>query len=317
MAVPGKRGNADVGTYTRKPLVILNASANMGRAAAVRSTVKGILETLDTDAEVLETRTLEEADRAIREAAEQRRGPIIACGGDGTVRSAASSLLDAGATVPFGIVPAGTANDYAFNTLRLPADLKAALEVALHGQPRAIDVARLNDGWLINAFGAGLDGNVAWDVKEMVEANKPWARGSARYTISILRQIVLYYNRLPILDMTIDGKDLGRRQMLLFAVMIGPTTGGGFKVAPDADPTDGRMDVLLMHRMPAPKALVVMPQAKAGKHTKMREVRMLLSKEVKIKGKSAIHAHADGDPVRADSFHIRVVPGGLTVMCSR
>jgi diacylglycerol kinase family enzyme len=37
--------------------------------------------------------------------------------------------------------------------------------------------------------------------------------------------------------------------MLLFAVMIGPTTGGGFKVAPDADPTDGRMDVLLMRRM--------------------------------------------------------------------
>lgn len=308
-------GNVDVGAYTRKPLIILNASANSGRAAAVRSAVKEILGTLNSDAEVVETRTLEEADRAIKDAAQQRRGPIIACGGDGTVRSAASSLLNAGAPVPFGIVPAGTANDYAFNTLHLPSDLRAALEVALHGQPRRVDVARMNDGWLINAFGAGLDGNVAWDVKEMVETNKPWARGSARYTVSILRQIVLYYHRLPFLDMTIDGKHLGQRQMLLFAVMIGPTTGGGFKVAPDADPTDGKMDVLLMRRMPAPKALVVMPIAKAGKHTRMREVRMLRSREVKIRGARTIQAHADGDPVRAPGFDISVVPGGLTVMC--
>ncbi|HYO49448.1 MAG TPA: diacylglycerol kinase family protein [Chloroflexia bacterium] len=302
---------------TRGPLIILNASANSGRAAGLEVEIRGILETLGRDAEVVQTRSADEARRIIQEAARQQRGPIVACGGDGTVRSAATSLLDIEATIPLAILPLGTANDYAYNTLNLPRDMKAALEVALDGEPRKMDVAHLNDGWLVNAFGSGLDGNVAWDVHEMVEAKRPWAKGPARYAVSIINQLMLHYDRLPVLDITIDGRKLDRRQMLIAAVMIGPTTGGGFKMAPEADPCDGKLDVLLMRKMSRFKALMVMQLTKAGRHTGVRGVKMLRAQEISISSERTVQAHADGELVSATSFDIRVKPGALTVMCPR
>jgi diacylglycerol kinase (ATP) len=239
------------------------------------------------------------------------------CGGDGTLRSAAGTLLDAGSKTPLGIIPLGTGNDYAFGTLGLPADMREALKVALHGRPRAIDVARANDGWVTNIFAAGLAGHVAWDVQDSLAARRRWARGSARYTISILRQIVLYYHRLPVLDITIDGKPWGKRKLLNLAVMIGPTTGGGYRFAPGADPYDGRLDVVFMREMPRFKALRELPTTKTGRHIGLKEVEIVRAEEVIVYSDKPIQAHVDGDPVRDLSFNIRVMPGALMVMTPR
>ena len=301
-------------TTARKAVVMLNANANSGRAGSVGESIRGIVNEIDSDAEVVETRNADEGRRAIQTAVEQGRGPLVICGGDGTVRSAASTLLEMESKTPLGIVPLGTGNDYAFGTLGLPSDVREALEVALHGRPRAIDVARANNEWVTNILAAGLAGNVAWDVENMLERGSSWARGPARYTISILRQIILFYNRLPVLEVTIDGKRWGKSQMLTIAAMIGPTSGNGYRLAPQADPYDGQLDVLLMRKMPRLKALRVLPMTKDGRHLGVREIEMLRGKEITLRSEKPIQAHVDGDPIRSHSFDVRIVPGGLTVM---
>jgi diacylglycerol kinase (ATP) len=298
-----------------EPLVILNSNANMGRTGSLATTIRDALKRMNSRAEVIETRSQEEGRRAIEAAIKQER-PVVVCGGDGTVRAAASIILDAGSKVPLGIVPAGTGNDFAWGTLDLPRDPVEALRVALSGTPRPIDAIRVNDEWATNIFAAGLGGNVAWDVQEMVKAGRPWARGPARYTISILRQIFLFYNRLPVLDITIDGQRWGKAQMLTCFAMVGPTSGGGYKVAPDADPYDGRLDLVLMRRMSRFGALRVLPMTKNGTHTRERDVQMLLAQEVAVHSDRPIQAHVDGDPVQGSSFSIRVVPGAFVVMRS-
>jgi diacylglycerol kinase (ATP) len=298
----------------RKPVIILNSNANSGRSGSLSATIRGLLKELDSEAEIVETGSADEGRQAIQAAATQGEGPVVVCGGDGTIRSAASSLLDMGSKVPLGIVPLGTGNDYAFGTLGLPSDMSEALKIALRGRPRAIDVARANDEWVTNIFAAGLAGNVAWDVQDSLAAKRRWARGSARYTISILRQIMLYYNRLPLLEITIDGKPWGKRKLLNFAATIGPTTGGGYKFAPEADPYDGRLDVVLMHEMSRFKALRALPTTKTGGHVSLKEVEIVRAQEVTVRCDKPIQAHIDGDPVRDLSYNIRVMPGALTVM---
>ncbi|HUS17860.1 MAG TPA: diacylglycerol kinase family protein, partial [Chloroflexia bacterium] len=232
------------------PVVLLNANAGGGRSGQLEATIRAMLAEMSSDAEVITTGSIAAGRQAIQTALSQGRGPIVVCGGDGTVASAAASLLDAGSRQPLGIVPLGTGNDYAWHTLGVPRELRAALQVALAGRPRTIDVARVNDTWVTNIFAAGLAGNVAWDVQERLAAGRRWAQGPARYTISILRQILLYYHRLPVLEIRLDDQPWGTHQMLTLAAMIGPTSGGGYRLAPAADPYDGRLDLLLMRRMP-------------------------------------------------------------------
>ena len=105
--------------------------------------------------------------------------------------------------------------------------------------------------------------------------------------------------------------------MLITAVMVGPTTGGGFKMAPSADPEDGLLDVLLMRKMARLKALYVMQKTKEGKHEEIKGVKTMRARHIVISSERTILAHADGDHVSAMSFDIRVKPGALTVMCPR
>ena len=156
--------------------------------------------------------------------------------------------------------------------------------------------------------------DIRWGTLRSPSRFRPWAGGPARYTISIVRQILLYYHRLPVLDIIIDGEKWGKRRMVNLAVTIGPTTGGGYKFTPGADPFDGRLDVLLMRQMPRLKALRVLPRTKNGGHIGLKEVELVRAGEVEVRCDRPILAHIDGDPIRDKSFTIRIVPGALTVM---
>ncbi|MGI8587033.1 MAG: diacylglycerol/lipid kinase family protein [Chloroflexia bacterium] len=297
-----------------RPLIILNPGANRGRTSSLAATIAGICRELGSDAEIAETGGVAEATRAVQEAAREGRRPIVACGGDGTAHAVAAALLDLSSQVPMGIVAAGSGNDYARHALRLPRELLAALRVALFGRPTPVDAARLNDGWMINAFGAGMDANVAWDVRDMVESGRARVSGDMLYTASAIKQIVRHYGLLPSLQITVDGRRIPERRMLLAAVMIGPTAGGGYRLAPDADPRDGFLDLLLARRMPQAKAFFALPLAKAGRHTWMREVEIIRAREIRILSREPVKAHSDGELISDRSFDIRIVPGALTVM---
>ena len=130
------------GTYRYMPVVILNANSAGGRSGGLSENIRTILKEMQSEAEVIETRSADEGRRAIEGVIAQEQGPVVICGGDGSVVRAASTLLDAGSKVPLGIVPLGTGNDYAWGTLGLPRELRGALAVALHGRPRAPCSAR-------------------------------------------------------------------------------------------------------------------------------------------------------------------------------
>ncbi len=302
------------GTTPRHPLIIVNPGANRGRTSSLAATLRGIAHEIGADAEVVETHSVPAGRKLVQEAARAGRAPIVACGGDGTINVVAGALLDAGAPVPLGVIAAGSGNDYAERTLGLPTDLRAGVEIALFGRPQRLDAARLNGGWMINAFGTGIDANVAWDVRDVVESGRARLSGEMLYTFSALNQILLHYGRLPVLEVTIDGETLPARRWLLAAVMIGPTAGGGYRLSPHADARDGEFDILLARRMPRPKALVALVLARGGHHGRLREVRMLRGRDVRIRSPHRVQAHADGELVNDRSFDLTIVPGALPVM---
>lgn len=307
-------GTPETAFAPRDPLIILNPGANRGRTSSLAATIGGIVKDLGGRAEIAETMTVAEGRRLVQAAARAGRGPIVACGGDGTIHAVASSLLATGVSVPLGIIAAGSGNDYAHRTLGLPRDLRAAVEIALHGRPRVMDAARINNGWMVNSFGTGIDANIAWDVRDVVESGQARVSGDTLYLASAVRQVLFHYDRLPVLDVRVDDAPWGTRRMLLAAAMIGPTAGGGFRLTPQANPADGRLDVLLARRMPQVKALLALPLAKTGHHGWLREVEMVRAHRVRIRSAHRVQAHIDGELVSDRGFDIAIVPGALRVM---
>src|SRR5437899_11772715 len=111
-------------------------------------------------AEYVETTGPGKAKELALTAAKEGR-PVIIVGGDGSVHEAVNGILISGRRVPLGIVGAGSGNDFAWNTLKLPRDPIHAIERAFTGQLIEVDAGVVNGRYFANSFSVGLDADIA------------------------------------------------------------------------------------------------------------------------------------------------------------
>lgn len=175
--------------------------------------------------------------RAVREGATL----VVVCGGDGTVRTVADAL--AGSGVPLAVVPCGTGNLLARN-LGLPLSPVAALEAALSGGPRRLDLGSIEgDGLPATRFaamaGAGLDA-------AMMEHTDPRAKAALGWPAYALAGFGTL--RTPRMRVTIrlDGSPAFRRTARMVLVANVGTVQGGVTLLPAARPDDGLLDLLVL-----------------------------------------------------------------------
>ena len=167
---------------------------------------------------------------------------VLVCGGDGTVREVCAEL--AGTGIPVGIIPAGTGNLLARN-LQIPLFLRSAIDVALNGQDRAIDlVAVSGDGiedthFLVMA-GMGMDAAIMEGVNEDIKKRVGWFA----YVLSGLRSMMSPAVRIEI---SVDGGDFVRQRARTVVVGNVGYLQAGMPLLPDAALDDGLLDVVLLH----------------------------------------------------------------------
>jgi diacylglycerol kinase (ATP) len=289
---------------TLPPVVILNPAGNRGRAGHLRRPLERAL--AHGRGELVITRTTQEAETATVAAAAAGRG-VIAVGGDGTVAVIGNALMAAGAPVPLGIVPAGSGNDYAYETLHLPRDPAQAIEVALTGVPLAMDVGRVNGRYFFNSLGVGIDANIAAAAESLKRI--PFLRGQALYYASSLRELIFHYDRCPELRVVLDGQPDESRLYALVAVNIGPTAGGGFLINPGADPRDGLFDLCIIWKPSQLRALQLLPMVQKGTHITQPEVKRARARAITLTSAKPIFAHLDGEVITAASFEVSMLPG--------
>ena len=170
------------------------------------------------------------------EAAEAGVDLVMAAGGDGTVTACAAGL--AGKPVPLAILPAGTGNLLAVN-LGVPLDLALAVEVALTGTDRKIDLGVANGRPFVAMAGLGLDAKMLRSTSEA--AKKRF--GYAAYVLAILRHVGDPPLRIAVRT---DG---GRPKKYSATGVIVGNVGwlhGGIRLLPDAQPDDGLLDAAVL-----------------------------------------------------------------------
>jgi len=202
------------------------------------------------------------------------------------------------------LVPAGRGNDLA-RALGVPTDTEQALEIAINGREDNIDLGMGNGISFCCIASCGFDsdanrianelpGNGPLDyVKAALQALKAWK--PARFTL------------------TCDGVE---SSFTGYSVIVANTLayGGGMKIAPDADPRDGKFDVVTIVDGPKLNFLLRFPLVFAGKHTKSPTVDVRRAARVEISADRPFTLYADGDPLCDLPAVIEVSPAAIRVL---
>ena len=167
---------------------------------------------------------------------------VIVCGGDGTVREVCAEL--AGTGVPVGIVPAGTGNLLARN-LDIPLYVRAAIDVALTGQDRAIDMVSvtgdgLEDTHFMVMAGMGFDAAIMEGVNEDIKAKVGWLA----YVWSALKSLMFPVTKVEI---SVDGGEPTTHRARTIVVGNVGYLQAGMPLLPDATIDDGQLDVVILY----------------------------------------------------------------------
>ncbi|MFJ4439274.1 diacylglycerol kinase family protein [Streptomyces sp. NPDC088923] len=193
------------------------------------------------DVEFLETTPEDPGPGQTREAVRRGAALVVVCGGDGTVRAAAEELVDSG--VPLAIVPSGTGNLLARN-LGLPLDPATALEAALAGRTRRIDLGRVEGDALPSTVfavmaGAGLDAAVMERTGDRAKSALGWPA----YVLTGMEEIG--GGRAEVVLRLDGGPELRRTARMALVANVGALQ-GGVRLVPRARPDDGHLDLLIL-----------------------------------------------------------------------
>lgn len=290
--------------------VILNPYANRWGAQAKMPAVQAALTRAGCEYDLLLTTAPGEATQHALQAAQNRVDAVVAAGGDGTVSEVVNGLIRAAGddvTVPLGILPIGTGNDFS-DMLGIPRDLDQAADVIAAAAARQVDAGRVNDHFFNN--------NCALAMEPMVTIENVRMRrfsGNLRYVAALVKSLF----KLRAWNMRIrwDGGE-HEGPMYLLSVCNSPRTGGVFYMSPDASMDDGLFDFVFAPEMPKWRVLSIVPRLFRGSHIGHPLITHGRTRRLTVESDPGTPIHADGEIVAEAerSVEYEVLPGRLRVL---
>lgn len=254
-----------------RALAVVNPAAAAGRSARQWPRRKKALARLFPDLKERFTERPGHGVELARAAFEKGFERVIAVGGDGTFREAVDGYLRAASPSPEAALvcfPAGSGCDFARHQ-GTPQGDAAALDALSRGRVRRVDAIHIamtgDDGapleWHhVNMAAFGLGGDVT---RAMLSTGKPLG-GTLSYLLVTLAHIARSTPRGY--ELKLDGKVLAENEFHTVILANTSSTGGGMKVAPQADCEDGRFEVLTLGNMSRLRMLAKFPKIYAGTH---------------------------------------------------
>lgn len=246
---------------------------------------------------------------------------LLVIGGDGAVRIAAKHCV--GTDTAIAIVPAGSGND-TVRSLGIPTGASAAIQVARRGHRQRIDVIEANGAKKVSALDApGASLNATWrdvvvgsvpaalDARIAARSQRvPSVLGPAKYAAAAMVEIPQL--RPHPYRLNLDGRPRDV-EAIVIAVCNLPIFGGGMQIAPQADPCDGLLDVVIIEKVGPVAALGLLRGVFTGTHADHRAVRIERCTRVDISGPE-LTAYGDGDPLGPLPLTCEARPNALDVI---
>jgi diacylglycerol kinase (ATP) len=249
------------------------------------------------------------ARRAAGEGSEQ----LVVVGGDGSVHEVVNGIAGRDG-VEIAVIPRGTGWDFA-RSLGLPRNTERAIEVALSGSTRTIDLGRATfrlwaggegEAFFANVASAGMSGAIAQRANDTSKA----FGGKASYLWATFAVFARWSNSE--VRVAVDGEE---RRALMHDVIVsnGPYIGGGMKICPEAEPDDGMFDVLLIGDIGKRDLVLTMPKIFRGTHLPHPKAELLRGVHVSVDAAEPLPVELDGEQPGTTPASFELVPQALRV----
>ncbi len=300
--------------------VIANPAAGRGTAEKAIPKVQQILKNYGLDFDIVLTERPWHAADLSREAAGEGYDVVVAMGGDGTVNEVLNGLIEArtknnsGPTL--GVLCAGGGNDFAYS-VSIPRDLKSGCAVLARGRKRTIDIGKitsdtsLHSRYFGNGIGIGFDAIVDFETLKMKKLH-----GFISYAVAAFKVLFLYY-KAPTVRMEYNGETI-TQPSLMISVMNGQRMGGGFKMAPEAEPDDGQFDLCIAGTASRARILGLIFHFLRGTQAGKKPIKTDRAPHIRVTAeKGVLPAHVDGEIFSMENclLDIILLPGELEVIC--
>jgi diacylglycerol kinase (ATP) len=257
-----------------------------------------------------------QAETLAREAVRNGSHYVIAVGGDGTLNEVINGIATPHRTreVCVGIVPLGTANDFA-RSIGLTGDVDANIDILRAKVTAAIDLVRLTSGgcrrFFVNVSAGGFSGVV--HEKLSPEIKSAWG------PLAYLRSAAAALRELQAYRTTVTFDDAEQLVINLYNVVVanGQFAGGGLPIAPQANVGDGLLDVVLVKERPAAEMALLAAAILLGKHISSDAVAFRRVKKISVRSRPGMWFNADGELVGNQPALFQITPHALDFVVSK
>ena len=265
---------------------VVNPSAGRG---TLLDRVRAALGQRGIEADLHVSESASDLRSLVRHALGEGRQRLLVVGGDGTVNLAVNEVMEQGASVTLGVLPAGSGCDLV-RTFAIPQDIEGAAHHLEGTATYAIDIGYVDGPWGRRFFANEVTMGLGAAVVRLAE-RLPARLGSARYSIAVWPALAAFRRS----NVRITG---GRRpieeEASLIVLANGQFFGGGMNVAPKASMVDGDLDIQVFTG-PKRNVVVLQPRVRRGTHLTHRAVRRFVAPAVEVAVARSWEVEADGE----------------------
>lgn len=313
-----------------KYVFIVNPASGQGKhgGGLISQIEKLISEHPDKDISICYTANEKDAIPLADRIAGETEGEVVvfACGGDGTIQEVVNGLYGHD-NAALAVIPAGSGNDFVralgggVNEGEKFLDLAAHLDAPI----RKIDLIKMTwddngveRSWMVdNGINIGFDGNAAITAHEVKAL--PGVSGTGSYIVGVAKNLIL--KKGENLHIVADDKEFFNGPLLLMTAANGGFCGGGFESCPNADLSDGLMELLAINNMSRVKFISLVPKYQKGKILEIDNPREQVYKYTQAK-KIVIEPNAapfmtfvaDGEIFTTGKLTLEIVPDAMKVV---
>lgn len=253
------------------------------------------------------TRRRGDAEKWARVARTSKANTIIVAGGDGTLNEVINGLGSFAKKKNIGLLPLGTGNDFA-RTLGLPPSLDDNIDIVRAGKTTRIDLVRVKSKrsrYFVNVSAGGFSGMV--DEKITPQIKRTWG------PLAYVRGAAAALPNLHAYQTEILFDDDERLSIDLYNVVIanGRFVAGGLPIAPTADPSDGKLEVVLIPKLGAAEMALLAAEIVLGTHLSSNATIFRRARKIAVRSRPGMCFNVDGELVGNAPAVFQILPRAL------